>query len=111
MLVLFLFTLVQSTPTGMFVANGGETHDLPDDFALSLIEKGKAEAAYPSDLADIAAPVLGDDGEPLNPPEGDSAADIAAPATIDDAPIAKRGSKTAAADIAAPDSPIDAPLA
>lgn len=127
----FPFTLVQPGPSGMFVANGGETHDLPDDFALSLIESGKAEAVAddPADfvpervpendildtmvgimttplsetalLGDLAAPVLGDDGEPLNPPAGDIAADIANPAVIDAAPKGKRG-KIAA-------TPLDAP--
>jgi hypothetical protein len=105
MKVFFPFTLVLSGPTGMFVANGGETHDLPDDFALSLIESGKAEAVdVMQALVDsIAAPALGDDGEPLNPPDGDIAADIANPAVIKAPSKGKRG-KIAA-------TPLDAPVA
>lgn len=53
----FVNSVVLHTPTGFFVANAGETKDIPAD----LIDEATAQNAFGSDAANKAANTVSDD--------------------------------------------------
>lgn len=62
---------------------------LADEAAESeRLERLKAETRERAALEAVVAPIVGEDGQPLNPPAGDLAADLAAPNEIREAEAA-----------------------
>lgn len=111
MLVTVLKTFVETTPKGMIVGNPGDEIDIFDEALLErLLAADKIEAPDfdAADLDAMTAPVVGDDGAPLDPPAGDVAADIAAPAEIkaDAEPVKNKGGRPKKPAASALDAPL-----